>query len=80
MYHKGDGVAPDIKKAIHFYEAAANHGDLQSIFNLGQIYRKGEGVRQDMKKAVHYYKIAAEVGHIPSVNEYGLLFAHAPRQ
>ncbi len=75
MYSVGDGVTKDQKVALNYGRRAAEAGDLQSQFNLGQAYRKGAGIPQDYEKAAFWYRKAAEAGLPQAQNEYGLLFA-----
>ena len=52
IYHEGNGVPQDYKKAAHWFECAAEQGraDIQSF--VGVMYREGKGVPQDYKTAV----------------------------
>ena len=45
--------------AAAWYGKAADCGDAESIYNLGEIYKKGDGVRADALMAYVYYGIAA---------------------
>src|SRR5450432_3645929 len=75
MYAVGDGVPKDTKMAFEFGRRAAELGDLQSQFNVGQAYRKGAGVAQDYAQAAYWYRKAAEAGSPSAQGEYALLFA-----
>jgi TPR repeat protein len=50
------------KKAVKYCRKAAEQGDKDAQFNLGQMYYQGQGVPQDDKAAFRYYKLAAEQG------------------
>ncbi len=41
---------------------AAEQGDAEAQFNLGNMYRKGEGVPQSDQEAVKWYRLSAEQG------------------
>ena len=46
-YAAGEGVeAPDLGEALLWYERAAESGDPQALFHLGQRYGNGAGVEQ----------------------------------
>ena len=51
------------KKAIEWYEKAAEQGDAEAQYNLGNMYYHGHGVDVNHKKAVEWFKKAAEQGH-----------------
>ena len=75
MYYEGIGVKKDSEKGFEYTKKAANAGDLQSQFNLGNAFRKGNFVKQDYTKAAFWYGKSAKTGYSFSQNEYGLLFA-----
>lgn len=45
------------------YRAAAEKGDAEAQYNLGNCYFKGEEVSKNMKEAVKWLRKAAEQGH-----------------
>ncbi|XP_041079752.1 death ligand signal enhancer isoform X3 [Polyodon spathula] len=53
----------DEKKAVLYLKMAAQNGDSQSQFNLGQCYERGFGVRQCYRTAIDHYRQAAEAGN-----------------
>ncbi|KIC71031.1 tetratricopeptide repeat protein [Candidatus Protochlamydia amoebophila] len=48
--------------AFHYYLLAANQGNSQAQYNLGNFYELGKGVNQDISKAIFYYQQAAAKG------------------
>jgi TPR repeat protein len=44
------------EKGFEYTKKAANAGDLQSQFNLGNAFRKGNFVKQDYTKAAFWYE------------------------
>ena len=59
MYAQGkDGVQKDIKKALHYYEVAAEKGYVPALCALGEMYEQGEEVEKNDWKALSYYKEA----------------------
>ena len=51
------------KKAIEWFEKAAEQGDADAQYNLGVMYYDGQGVDVNYKKAFECYEKAAEQGH-----------------
>lgn len=43
---------------------AAEQGDVDAQYMLGDFYANGEGVKQDYEKAIEWIKKAADQGHI----------------
>ena len=75
-YYMARGTDKDVAKAIKWLSAAAEHGDLNGLFNLAVLYSKGEGVEQDYERAADLYEKAAKCGHYPSQSRLGYMFAH----
>lgn len=50
-------------KAAGAFEKAANLGDIESSFLLGEMYNKGTGVDKDKETAITHYHKAARSGH-----------------
>lgn len=71
-----DGVAAwerrDYKTALEQWRKAADKGDTDARFNLGQAFRLGWGVPVDAKKAEDFYRQAADQGHVQAADNYGL--------
>jgi TPR repeat protein len=62
MYHKGDGVDVDAKKAFFWYEKASDAGLAIAQYNLGMIYFEGAIVPKDEDKAKSLWEKAAKQG------------------
>lgn len=60
LYHKGEGVKADMKKAIDYWEKAAAKGQCRSMMNLSAAYDAGDGVTKDEKIATGYIARAVE--------------------
>jgi TPR repeat protein len=58
----GDGVPEDLAESRKWFLAAAEHGDIDSCFQLGVTYAYGEGVPQDYKEAMKWFHKAALKG------------------
>ncbi len=57
-YHEGDR-----DKAVAYWKAAAELGDVDAHCILGCMNENGGGVEKDEEKAVHYYEVAAIGGN-----------------
>jgi hypothetical protein len=53
LYATGDGVEPDLKEAIRWYEKAADRGDVESQQYLGSVYE--ERIRKTQHKVRFFY-------------------------
>ena len=53
----------DFKKAFELYQKAAEAGDSDAMYSLGQMYRYGEGFKQSYAKAKEWYQKSAEAGN-----------------
>lgn len=59
MYYTGSGTLQNMKKALEWYERAANTGNPEAMFALGEIYENGpSSIADENKAAVLYYKAA----------------------
>jgi TPR repeat protein len=54
MFHKGLGFAPDVNKAMFWYNKAASNGNAMALNNIGSIYLSGEGVPVNLNIARDY--------------------------
>ena len=60
-YEKGWGVEEDPKKAVEWYQKAANQDNGPACTALGNFYRSGIGVTASADKAFEWYKKGAAV-------------------
>ena len=63
MYELGKGVAKDYSEAVKWYRKAAEQGDVNGEFCLGDMYENGKGVETNLAKARELYRKAAAKGH-----------------
>ena len=54
--------------------AAAEQGDAEAQFKLGEMYREGQGVPQDDEAAVKWYALAADQGHAKARTNLGWMY------
>ena len=55
MYLDGLGLPKDINAAVKYTKLAANRGNSESEFRLGEFYFEGVGVKQDYVEAAKWY-------------------------
>jgi TPR repeat protein len=66
MYQHGEGVDKDYKKAVEWFEKAAEEGLAAAQFHLGQMYESGWGVGQSDSMAMRWFAKAAAQGLEPA--------------
>jgi TPR repeat protein len=62
MYQEGHGTAVDVEKAFHWHKRAAELGDSEAAYAVGNCLENGEGAPRDEKQALQWYENAAEKG------------------
>ena len=60
--------------AVKLYTKAAEQGDADAQFNLGDMYEKGDFVPKNDVEAVKFYKKAAEQGHVKAQFNLGQMY------
>lgn len=60
-------------KAAAELRTAADAGDAEAAYLLGQFCEKGIGVQRDPSEALRYYSLAADKGHAGALLNFGLL-------
>ncbi len=69
MYDKGQGVRQNFKKAVNWYQKAAEQGHPEALYELGVMYAEGQGIEQDFIEAYKLLSIAAKAGRSGSKNQ-----------
>ena len=57
-----DGEAEDLVKAAGWFTQAAEHGVVDSQYNLGILYQGGSSIPKDLESAWFWFKVAAAQG------------------
>lgn len=71
----------DFAAAMRAWRPAAEKGDPDAQFNLGQMYKLGTGVPADLAEAEKWYRLAALQGHELAEANYGMvLFENGKRE
>jgi uncharacterized protein len=68
MYREGKCVDVDLSQSADLFKQAADHGDIDSYFELFKIYKDGIGVRKNKKTASKYLDLAKENQHIEAAS------------
>lgn len=71
----GEGALPEEdRKILAMWEEAAQKGDPQAQFNLGNMYYIGDSIPQDYTKAFFWYENAALRGHAEAQSHLGNMY------
>ena len=71
-YYAGlEGVKQDYGEARKWFRLAADQGDLESQYQMGNFYYEGWGVEKDYVEAVRWFRMAAEEGYAPAQRALG---------
>ncbi len=62
LYERGQGVAADGVKAVHWYGLAAAQGNRKAMHNLAVAYASGTGGKKNMAEAARWFAKAASLG------------------
>lgn len=73
--HPSDSTAPDIDRAVHYYEKAADLGSGIADAILGTIFADGRQGKPDYDQSVKWYRKAAEQGQPDGEFGLGLRYA-----
>jgi TPR repeat protein len=73
----GDGVPPDVPRALDLLDRAARVGVGSAAFRLGMVLDDGELVAQDRRRALDYFRAAAAGGVTEAFHNAGAAYAGA---
>lgn len=62
LYERGQGVAADGVKAVHWYGLAAAQGNRKAMHNLAVAHASGIGGKKNMAEAARWFAKAASLG------------------
>jgi TPR repeat protein len=74
MYLAGRGVEGNAEEAAKWYRRAADQGNAQAQYNLGNLYLDGRGVVQDYKQALQWWRLAAAQGYSDAQYNIGVAY------
>ncbi len=64
----------DCMQAVYWYRKAAEQGDADAQYKLGECYVSGRGVTKDLTQAVDWYRKAAEQGQADAQFSLGISY------
>ncbi len=70
----GDGFSKDPIEAARLLHLAAEHGDKDAQYYLGNCYKEGSGVEKHQRTAAQFYRLAADQGHAGAQCNLGLCY------
>ena len=70
-YAFGIGTEQNIQKALYNYMSAAELGNRQAAYRIGEYYRDGVHLPKNPAAAFHFFSIAAKGGHAGAMREAG---------
>lgn len=76
MCQKGQGMSPDLPKAIELYKQSAGKGFNPAMNNLGVAYREGRGVQRDFVEAMKWFKQSAMKGNSQAALNVGAMYVN----
>jgi hypothetical protein len=75
IYHDGsNGIPPDYRRSLFWFQRAADEGDGYSQAMIGLMYDRGQGVRQNYYWARRYYITAIQHDQQQSIYNLGLMY------
>ncbi|HWY64086.1 MAG TPA: hypothetical protein VNX61_02650 [Rhizomicrobium sp.] len=74
LYERGQGVAADTIKAMHWYELSADQGNRKAMHNLAVAYASGPAAQRNMTLAAHWFAKAAALGLADSQFNLAVLY------
>lgn len=75
LYHLGQGVPRDYRKAAHWYAQAALQGEVGAQYALGVFYLRGVTGPPDPPRAFAEFLKLAERGYAPAAYYVGMAYA-----
>jgi TPR repeat protein len=68
------GVKQDFKRALFWFEQAAESNVANAAYNLGVLNQQGLGTKPDLEKAIGWYTKAAALGHPEAQYNLGIAY------
>lgn len=68
--------APHLVRSLSFFRMAAEQGNAEAQFELGQMHAQGLGITQRFEAAADWYLLAAKQGHAKAQFHLGFLYSH----
>lgn len=75
LYNKGGAVERNDKMAAAWFEKAANQGNAEAQYQLGNLYENSQ-LSKDYKAAANWYQKAAQQGSAKAQARLGVFYSH----
>lgn len=76
MHLKGKGIPKNPELALKWLKEAADNGDANAMYRMGQVYDEGlADVKPDIKAAIQWYEKAAAAGDMDAQFALGCLYS-----
>lgn len=70
----GDDVPQNFTEAVHWYELAADRGDVEAQSELAYLHFTGKLGEKDYKKAAHWFNVSARNGYPMAQYNMGIMW------
>jgi TPR repeat protein len=74
LYDQGQGVEPDMGRALHWFAQAAKAGDPAGMSNYGRMLEQGRGIPASPEEAARWFDLAARKGQPVAQYNLGMLY------
>lgn len=76
LYDQGQGVEPDVGRALHWFARAAEAGNASGMSNYGRMLEQGRGMEANPAEAARWFDLAARQGQAEAQYNLGFLYEH----
>ncbi|WP_241159417.1 MULTISPECIES: sel1 repeat family protein [unclassified Desulfovibrio] len=76
LYDQGQGVEPDVGRALHWFAKAAEAGNASGMSNYGRMLEQGRGMEANPAEAARWFDLAARQGQPEAQYNLGFLYEH----
>lgn len=76
LYDQGQGVEPDVGRALHWFAKSAEAGNASGMSNYGRMLEQGRGMEANPAEAARWFDLAARQGQPEAQYNLGFLYEH----
>ena len=74
LYDLGQGVEPDLGRALHWFAESAKTGHPSGMSNYGRMLEQGRGIEANPEEAARWFDLAARQGQPEAQYNLGMLY------
>jgi len=74
LYDLGQGVEPDLGRALHWFAESAKTGHPSGMSNYGRMLEQGRGIEPNPEEAARWFDLAARQGQPEAQYNLGMLY------